>query len=148
LFQKTLEAKGKNMNSQSFEFDLENLIKAGKIPLIVSVALGLTWLLKIYLSYLYSPAITFLAAFAGAVYMKTLMDSGKTPLLTNAGLNSAILGGVMLLVYGLISEIASSIVTQSWSLDFLYLIFSVLEGAFVGLLGALAWYAYKTNINY
>lgn len=136
------------MQNQSFVLDTETMIKAGKIPLIISGALGLTFLLKIYLGYLYSPALTFLEAFAGAMYMKSLMDSGKTPFLTNAGLNGAVLGGMTIIVYWLISWLSGSIVSQEWSLDALGLIFSTLEGAFIGLLGALAWFAYKTNINY
>jgi hypothetical protein len=135
------------MSNDSFVLDKENLLKACKIPLIVSVVLGLTFLLKIYLGYLYGLAVTVLAAYAGAAYMKSVMDSGKIPLITNAGLNGAILGGVAILTYGLVSQISSSIISQDWSINLMSLLFSSLEGAFIGLLGALAWYTYKINTN-
>lgn len=135
------------MQNNSFVLDTENLTRAARTPLIISVALGLTWLFRIYLGYLYSPTLTFLEAFAGAMYMKSIMDSGKKPLLINAGLNGAVLGGVVILVYSVISWITSSIVSQEWSLDFLSLVFRTLEGAFIGFLGALAWFAYKTHTN-
>ena len=136
------------MQNQSFVLDTENLIKAGKIPLIVSAVLGITWLLRIYLGYLYSPALTFLEAYAGAMYMKTLLDAGKTPFLKNAGFNGAVLGGAAILVYMLISWLTGSLVDREWSFDVVGLLFSVLEGAFVGLLGAYAWFTFKTHINY
>ena len=135
------------MQNRSFVLDTENLASAAKIPLIISVALGLTWLFRIYLGYLYSPALTFLEAFAGAMYMKSIMDSGKKPLLINAGLNGAVLGGLAILVYRVISWITGSIVDHEWSLDFLSFVFSALEGGFVGFLGALAWFTYKAHAN-
>jgi hypothetical protein len=135
------------MQNNSFILDTEHLTRAARTPLIISVALGLTWLFRIYLGYLYSPALTFLEAFAGAMYMKSIMDSGKKPLLINAGLNGAVLGGLTILVYAIISWITGSIVAKEWSLDFLSIIFTTLEGGFVGFLGALAWYAYKTHTN-
>lgn len=135
------------MQNQSFVLDTENLVRAGKVPLIISGALGITWLLRIYLGYLGSPAITFLEAFAGAMYMKTILDSGKKPLLFNAGINGAILGGVALVVYVIVSWISGSIVAKEWSFDVVSLIFNALEGAFVGLLGSLAWFSYKTHAN-
>ena len=135
------------MQNNSFVLDRENLASAAKTPLIISVALGLTWLFRIYLGYLYSPTLTFLEAFAGAMYMKSIMNSGKTPLLINAGLNGAVLGGLTILVYEIISWITGSIVSHEWSLDFLSIVFGALEGGFVGFLGALAWFAYKTHTD-
>jgi len=135
------------MENQSFILDTENLVRAGKIPVIASVILGLTYLFHIYLGYLYSPTTIFLEAFAGAMYMKSILDSSKTTFLTNIGLNGAILGGVTIMVYWLISWLSGSIISQEWSFDLLSLIFKTLEGSFVGLLGTLAWLAYKSNIN-
>jgi len=135
------------MQNQSFVLDTENLVRAGKVPLIISGALGITWLLRIYLGYLYSPALTFLEAFAGAMYMKTILDSGKRPLLLNAGFNGAILGGVAIVTYVIVSWLSGSIVAQEWSFDILSLIVNAIEGAFVGLLGSLAWFSYKTHAN-
>jgi hypothetical protein len=136
------------MQKQLFILDAENLVSAAKIPLIISVALGLTWLFKVDLGYWYSPVLTFLEAFAGAMYMKSLMNSGKKPLLINAGLNGAILGGISILIYRIISFITFSILAQNWNFDFLSFVFSALVGGFIGFLGALAWFAYKTYANY
>ena len=135
------------MQNQSFVLDTQNLTRAAKIPLIISAALGLTWLFGIYLGYLYSATLTFLEALAGAMYMKSIIDSGKKPFLINAGLNGAVLAASAILVYRIISWLTTGIADQDWSLDFLSFVFSALEAGFIGFLGALAWLAYKTHTN-
>lgn len=133
------------MKKQPFVFDTENLVRSGKMPIIIAVVLGLTWLLRIYLGYLYSPLLTFLQAFAGGLYMKTILDTGKKPLLLNAGFNGAVLGAGSIIVYILVSWLVGGISNQGWRLDVMSLIINALEGAFLGLMGALSWFAYKTS---
>ena len=135
------------MNNQPFVLDKENLVRTGNIPVIAAAVLGATWLLRIYLGYLYSPFLTFLQVFAGGVYMKSILDSGEKPALINAGLNGAVSGAVTITVYILVSWMAQGISNGIYSLDVLSLIINALEGAFLGFLGALSWFAYKTNIN-
>jgi len=135
------------MENKGFVLDTENLVRAGRIPVIIGIALGLTWLLHIYLGYLYSPVLTVLEAVAGGLYMKIILDSGKRPLLINAGFNGAILGAVFIAVYLIVSWISGSIASKDWSFNMVALIIDSIEGAFIGLLGALSWYAYKTNLN-
>ena len=79
--------------------------------------------------------------------MKIILDSGKRPLLINAGFNGAILGAVFIAVYLIVSWISGSIASKDWSFNMVALIIDSIEGAFIGLLGALSWYAYKTNLN-
>ena len=132
------------MQNKSFAIDTENLLKAGKIPLIASAALGLTWLIKIPLGYFYGPALYFLEAFAGAMYMESILKSDREFHLINAGLNGAILAGVVVLIYRTLSWINTAMVAPDVAFNIVWFILSILEGAFVGFLGALAWYGYKT----
>jgi hypothetical protein len=135
------------MKQNSFVMDTENFAIAIKTPIIISVVLGLASLFSISLGYFSFPVLTLLMAFTGATYMKLLMDTGKKPLLINAGLNAAILSGTTMLVYVTISFIASSIAYRNWDFNFLSLIFSGFDGGITGFLGALAWYAYNTQTN-
>lgn len=133
------------MQKTPFVFDKENLVKAGKYPIIIAAAIGLTWVFKIYLWYFYGAAIVFLEAYAGAMYMKSVMLSDKRQSLINEGLNGAILGGAVAIVYLLLFWVAKSTQDAYWSLDGSQLLFSAVEGAFIGFLGTLAWSAYKNQ---
>lgn len=136
------------MKNTPLSVDTNTLTIAMVKPLIAAIVLGMTSLFHIYLGFFLAPAITLLQAGAGAIYMKTLLDTGKRPLLLNAAFNGAILGGGVTFVYRVVTWLSSSIAQKDWSsLHFNSLTFVVLEGAFIAFLGALAWFSYKTHID-
>jgi hypothetical protein len=133
-----------------FKVDKTNLIKAGTIPVIAAAVGGLLWLLG-FLGGLLGVIFWVVAAFGGYWYVNLVLKSGAKPSLIEVGLNGAILGGVVGLVYSVVTWIAISIRFQGlfalgyhWGFGSLFSY--VFQGAIGGAIGAAGWYAYKSGM--
>lgn len=135
------------MQNKQNVLDFENMVRAAKYPLIAVGALILFVILRVSLGYLFGIVYILLEAFAGGIYMNTIIHNGKFTSLINAGINGGIMSAAVILIYEIISWIVLSIIYKSWSFDFLALLTTLIEAALVGFMGAISWYSLKNDLG-
>jgi hypothetical protein len=135
------------MKNQKFSLDLQTIIKALPIPGIIALVLAIANWIDFDLGVFFTLLITFMEAFAGANFIRTLIASGKSYQLVNAGINAGILAGLTMWIFRIFNYFFLSIRYSDWSLSVGWTIAYVLEAAFIGFLAALAWTAYQREKN-
>jgi hypothetical protein len=139
-----------NEAKTQIQVDKTNLLKAGKIPVIVAAIGGALWLVG-------SPGgfvgvlFWFIAVFAGYWYADRALKSGAKPAIVDVIVNGAILGAAVGLVYAVVGWIALSIrfsgfagLAFRWGVGSIVRV--VLESGLAGAVGAAGWFAYKTGM--
>jgi hypothetical protein len=133
------------MDGQRFTLDLENIIKAIIIPAVIAAVLAVANWIDFDLGVFFTLLLTGMSAFSGAYYLRSLNMSGKTYQLVNAGLNGGIVAGLAMVIFRLLNWFLLSIRYSDWSTSIGWTIAYVIEAAFIGLIGALAWQAYQRD---
>lgn len=131
------------MENQKFSLDLQNILKAILIPGIIAFILAIANLIDFDLGVFFTLLLTFMTAFAGANFIRTLTAAGKSFQLVNAGINGGIVAGLTMLIFRVFNYFFLSIRYSDWSTSIGWTVAYVLEAAFVGFLAALAWVAYQ-----
>lgn len=133
------------MKNQSFTLDIENITKAVIIPAIIAVVLAVANWIDFDLGVFFTLLLTTMSAFSGANYLRNLNISGKGYSLVGAGLNGGIVAGLAMFIFRVFNWFFLSIKYSDWSTNVGWTIALVLEAAFIGFLGALAWHAYQRD---
>lgn len=133
------------MDGQRFTLDIENIIKAIIIPAVIAAVLAVANWIDFDPGVFFTLLLTGMSAFSGAYYLRSLNLSGKSYQLLNAGLNGGIVAGLAMVIFRLLNWFLLSIRYSDWSISIGWTIAYVIEAAFIGFIGALAWHAYQRD---
>lgn len=133
------------MKDLNFTLDIENIKKAVIIPGIIALVIAFTYLIDLDLGVFFSLIFSLLTAFAGINYLITLMASGKSYLLINAGLNGGLVAGLVVIIFRFLNWFFLGIGHGMWSTGLGWTFMYVIEAILIGFMGVLAWHAYQND---
>lgn len=135
------------MQSQTrgLNVEMQHLIKAAPVPLIVVAILSVLGVLGVRLG-VFSGVVYLLAwTFCGVWYARTILQAGTRPMTIDLALNGALIGAAASLIDDAIGWIGSALRSNGYALDVVSWLMSMIYVGIIAALGAVAWYAYQTE---